>query len=176
MMKTIIISFYFFGLFIWPLLGQGQNINAEQSKVSFKISNLGFNTVEGTISGMSGIVQFNPRDLSNAVFEVCVDATTINTGNDTRDEHLRAEDFFATTAHPNICFSSSSITKTKDAYIAWGQLSLKGVSKEIELPFTYDNQQLKGTLEVNRLDYNIGPSGGFMVGKTAELEIICTLK
>lgn len=175
-MKTRIRFFYFLGLFILPLLSQGQDINTAQSKVNFEISNLGFNTVEGTISGMSGVVQFNPKDLASASFEVCVDATTINTDNEKRDEHLRAEDFFDTAAHPNICFTSSSITKTKGAYIARGQLTLKGIRKNVDLLFTYDNQQFKGTLEVDRLDYNIGPSGGFMVGKTAELEIICTLK
>lgn len=175
-MKIRIRFFYFFGLLIWPLLGQGQDINTAQSKVNFEISNLGFNTVEGTISGMSGVVQFNPKDLESASFEVCVDAATINTGNDTRDEHLRADDFFDTAAHPNICFTSSNITKTKGAYIARGQLTLKGVSKNVDLLFNYKNQQFIGTLKVNRLDYNIGPSGGFMVGKTAELEIICTLK
>ena len=153
-----------------------QSIDSEASKVTFEISNMGFNTVEGTFSGMSGIVQFDTEDLANSRFDVCIKAESVNTGNDTRDRHLRKENFFHVEQHPSICFQSSSISQNADGFLAKGTLSMRGVSKEVSIPFSYSNNTFTGTLSLERGDYDVGPKGGMMVGKTVELEIICVVK
>ncbi len=150
-----------------------QNIQNEQSQVSFEISNMGFNTVEGTFKGMKGTIDFRSEDLTNSSFNVCVDAATVNTGNSTRDKHLRNEKHFEVEKYPTICFVSSSITQSNSGYTTKGKLTMHGVTKEVEIPFTYANQQFLGTITVDRLDYGIGPKRGFMMGRTVDLEIKC---
>ncbi|MFK7907005.1 MAG: YceI family protein [Chitinophagales bacterium] len=167
----IAFAFFFNGYFC-----SAQNIQSEQSQVSFEISNMGFNTVEGSFKGMKGTVDFRPQDLSNSNFNVCVDATTVNTGNSTRDKHLRNEKHFEVEKYPTICFVSSTVTQSNSGYITQGKLTMHGITKEVEIPFTYSNQQFLGEITVDRLDYGIGPKGGFMMGRTVDLEIKCVVE
>lgn len=150
-----------------------QTIDATASKVTFTISNMGLNTVEGTFTGMKGSINFSPDEVANAAFNVCVDANTVDTGISKRDEHLKRDDYFDVATYPTICFASSKVTKTASGYTTTGTLTMHGVSKTVEIPFTFVDQVFTGTLIVERKDYRIGPSGGFMVGHEVEMEIIC---
>lgn len=153
-----------------------QNINQEKSTVSFEISNMGLNTVEGTFKGMNGTVRFEPNELSTSKFEVCVDASSVKSGIDKRDESLRSEDFFFVSKYPQICFKSKQVIKKGDAYEVIGDLLIKGISKEATIFFVQEQNSLKGSLTINRFDFNIGTEyGSFSIGKEAEMGIICTL-
>jgi polyisoprenoid-binding protein YceI len=164
-----------FLLLIISLTGNSQSINRELSSVSFEISNLGVNTVNGTIHGMSGDISFNTENLSDSYFNVCVDPLTLNTGIEKRDIALQNEDYFHMEKYLTICFRSTKINKTSTGYTTFGRLTIRGITKEVELPFTINKNELKGQLEINRQDYDIGPSGGFLVGRTVNIEIICVL-
>ena len=167
-------------LLLWicfPLLLCGQTIDASQSQVSFKISNMWVNTVNGSIKGMEGNLQFDKDNLSAAKFNVCIDPATIDTDNEKRDADLRSEDYFHVEKYPSICFVSKEITKTEQGYLTKGDLTLHGVTKSIEIPFSYDGKTFKGTLKIDRLDYNIGEgTGKFMMGSETELEITCVVQ
>lgn len=153
----------------------GQTIHTAASTVTFEVSNFGMGSVEGSFGGMKGDISFDANDLSNATFEVCIDAQSIDTGNQKRDDHLKAEDFFEVEKYPSICFSSNKIVKTDSGFKTIGTLNMHGVTRTEEIDFTYDGSKFQGNLTVNRLDYKIGPSGGFMVGKEVEIQIACTL-
>lgn len=154
-----------------------QKIDTTKSKVDFEVSNMAVNTVEGTFSGMKGDVNFDERDLEKSSFNVCVDVKTVDTDSKGRDEHLLKDDFFNVDSFPTICFKSTAIKKSADGYLATGKLTMRGVTKEVEIPFTYIDKTFKGTLTVNRLDYNVGEDvGGFMVGKEIEMVITCVTK
>lgn len=154
----------------------GQSINAEKSVVNFKIGNMGsMRTVTGTFKGMEGTVNFNPNNLSSSDFDVCIKPATVNTGTETRDKHLQTADFFDVAKYVTICFKSSEITKTNEGYLAKGKLTMHGVTKEIEIPFSYSQNVFIGTLKVKRLDFGVGGSGTFMVGNEAEIIITCVL-
>ncbi len=163
-------------LFLGLLTGvnsQAQTINSEQSHVDFKIGNMRFNTVKGTIDGMQGQVFFMENDLANSSFNVCVDVATINTGSKKRDEHLREEDFFYVDQYPTICFSSKSFQKTGATYIATGTLTMRGISKSIDLPFSFDGKTFKGEIEVSRMAFDVGKeTGTFMVSEKATISIV----
>lgn len=159
-----------------PFRGTSQDINKNSSLVTFEISNLGINMVDGTIKGFEGSVVFDPEDMSKSSFRVCIDPATINSGISARDEELLEEDYFNVEKYPGICFSSDDIIKTDEGFLTTGTLILKGVSREVTIPFVVQDNRLKGSLEINRTDYGVGPSGGFLVGKTVELEIICVLE
>ena len=159
------------------LNANGQTINSADSKVSFDVSNMAFNTVEGTFTGMKGKVQFTPDDLTASKFDVCIDASSVNTGNEKRDKHLRNKDFFDVEKYPTICFSSTEIKKYSSGYTAIGILEMHGVTKTIEIPFTFKNKELVGNFKIKRKDFKVGEStGGFMVGKQIKLQINCVLK
>ena len=154
-----------------------QNIVAEQSKADFRISNMGLNRVNGTIQGMQGDIQFNPSDLANSSFRVCVDPSTVATGINKRDEHLRNEDFFFVTNFANICFYSKTIKVDGEGYVAQGTLTMLGNSQEVEIPFTYSDKTFMGTLVLNRLDYGLGEgTSTFAAGNEVEVTITCVLE
>ncbi len=149
----------------------------ENSKVRFEISNFRVNTVEGTFSGMKGTVNFPDNRPEMGEIAVCLEAASINTDNETRDRHLRGEDYFYTEKYPEICFRSSEILKSELGYVARGTLSMRGVEKRVEIPFSYSGNILRASFTVNRKDYNIGQgTGSFTMGEEVELSIYCQLQ
>ena len=168
--------FFCFLTLFFSILSYGQTINAESSKVEFSVSNFKINTVKGSFTGMTGEVIFSSDDLSAAKFAVCIDAASVNTGNNKRDDHLKKDDFFGVETYPEICFESTSIIKTDKEYLASGNLMMHGVTKNIEIPFVYQDNKFVGDFKVKRLDYNVGKgTGGFSVGKEITIQIICVL-
>ena len=156
---------------------QAQSINTSKSLVSFEISNMKWKTVEGTFSGMKGDLKFQENDLTNSSFNVCIDAKSVNTENEKRDEHLRTEDFFDVVKYSTICFESTSIVKTSSGFKAIGKLTMHGVTQVEEIEFTYANSAFTGNLEIKRYDYKVGEdTGEFMVGNEVELTIVCVAK
>ena len=152
-------------------------INSDQSKVTFEVSNLKFRTVKGSFSNMTGEINFDKNDLSVCDFNVCIDATSIDTENKKRDDHLKKDDFFNVEKYPTICFESISVSKTDAGFSTKGALTMHGYTREVEIPFTFDGTTFNGQLTLNRLDFKVGENyGGFVVGKKVELEIVCRVE
>jgi polyisoprenoid-binding protein YceI len=133
-----------------------------KSVIAFQIKNLGVNT-GGTISGLKADIQFNPTDLASGSIEASVDANTINTDNDGRDDHLKSEDYFNAAQFPKIVMKSVSFKhKSGVNYTGSFNLTIKGKTKLIEIPFTYtENGNMaifKSNFKLNRLDFGIGES------------------
>ncbi len=134
------------------------------------------NTAKGTFKGMEGDISFHPDNPSASSFNVCVDASTVNTENKERDEHLKTADFFDAEQFPDICFVSSYTQKTNDGYQVLGILTMHGITKDIIIPFTYTNESLIGQFKINRDDYEVGKDiNSFMAGNEITVEIICIL-
>jgi len=152
-------------------------IDSTQSKVEFDIRKFKKKRVFGTITGMFGTIQFDPENLDKSLFDVCVDISTIKTGNSMRNNHLKNKDeFFQVDSFPNICFKSSLISKTDNGYEALGVLTMKGVSLDFIIPFTYSNKTFKSTFELIRTAFGIGGESGYMIGKEVNVSLTCTLK
>lgn len=172
MKKTVMTSL----LVVFTMItGFAQTINIEKSVVNFKIKNFKVKTVKGTFGGMKGKVNFNPNNISESFFNVCIDAVTVNTGNNKRDEHLQKEDYFDVQKYPTICFVSEKVWKTDGGYTVSGSLTMHGVTKKVQGSFTFSQNKFKGSGTINRLDYNIGDNGTFMVGNNVEIEIEAVL-
>lgn len=159
---------------------QAQSIDSEKSIVNFEISALRVTTVDGTFKGMRGEAIFDENDLANAKFDVTIDVKTINTGINKRDEHLRTADFFEVETYPTIRISGSDISRTSSGYLAKVTLTIKNVSKEIELPFTVSQSEgaklLTGKLDLLRKAYKVGEdTSNFTVGNKVKVEILCYL-
>ncbi|WP_165453890.1 YceI family protein [Hyunsoonleella flava] len=171
-MKTLVLLFFTF--FLLPI--HAQEIDTENSKVLFAVSNMKVRTVEGKIGGMKGEIILDEAKPSKSYIDVCLDAKTINTDNTKRDNHLKGEDFFDVEQFPDICFVSSVIENKADLLYVTGELSLHGISKTVSIPLEYRNKELTGTLKILRKDFKLGPNGGFMVGKEILVTIKCRFK
>jgi polyisoprenoid-binding protein YceI len=133
----------------------------DKQAVSFIIKNFGL-AVTGSFSGLQGNIQFNPASLAVASFKVTVDAGTVNTGNSSRDGHLKKEEYFNTAVFQKISIVSSKITNgsAHGTYLFEGVVSIKGINKLISFPFTAisttEGYQFAGSFKINRRDFKVG--------------------
>jgi polyisoprenoid-binding protein YceI len=159
------------------MTAESLNIDNAVSEVAFTVKKLGFLTIKGTFSDFTGEVTFQKDALDQANFNVSVGASTINTGNEKRDEHLKSKDFFHVNEYPKIHFQSTSIKSDAKGYQSIGKLSMLGVSREVSIPFSYNEGKFKGQFSLNRLDYTLGKKfPAFFVGKTIQISINCKIK
>jgi len=136
--------------------------NVTKSKITFEIKNLGIKT-GGTIGSMQADVNFDPAKLDASKIDAVADITTINTDNNTRDGHLKGENYFDVAKYPKITMSSVSFKKKGgNAYVGQFNITIKDKTKLVELPFTYTDAGsaifLKGSFKINRRDFGIGGS------------------
>lgn len=137
----------------------------DESEIKFTIKNFGVNT-NGTFHGLKGNIVFDPSKLSTAVFNVSVDVNTINTGIDMRDSHLKKEEYFYAEKYSNITFVSTGIKAGDKDFIVSGQLTIKGISKNISFPFAAVSQDggmlFTGNFSINRKDFDVGGGSAVM--------------
>ena len=154
-----------------------QSIDAEASRVDFSVSNMKVNKVGGTFTGMTGSIAFDEASPESANFNVCVDATSVNSGNKKRDDHLRTDDFFHVEEYPQICIQSKSVRKTDAGYLLDGSLTMHGITQAVSIPFSYSAGTFSGSFSIDRKDYEVGArTGSFMVGKEVNLDITAVVK
>lgn len=149
----------------------GDYVPRDGYAISFKTG-----SAEGRFNGLKGQVKFDPTEIEGSMIDVSVDVNTIETGNSTKDSHAKGGKWFDATTYPNMTFVSTRFTKTGGKYEVQGSLTVKDVTKQVKIPFTYstlsDNPFLEGVLFVNRKDYNInGNLFGFAVGKVVTVSL-----
>jgi len=162
-------------------------IDPVHSYVGFKIRHMMVTSVGGTFDKFEGTINFDPQDVTKSTVEVVIDASSINTRNEKRDGDLRSDKFFDVANHPQITFKSKRIEKTKDGYTAVGDLTMRGVTKEVALPFTLGGpianpwgKQVIGIdvtdFTINRQDYGVSwntalEAGGVLVGDDVTIQL-----
>jgi polyisoprenoid-binding protein YceI len=147
--------------FVFPL--QQLSPVDNESQVKFVIKNFGL-TVNGSFRGLEGVVIFDPADLRHSNFAVSIKASTINTGNVSRDNHLKKADYFDVIHFPTISFKSISVTtgEQRGTFLVTGILQIKDSKKELRIPFTakkLENGYAFSVLfSINRSDFGVGGS------------------
>lgn len=139
------------------------------SSVKFKIKNFGV-MVEGSFKGLNGKIQFDSTNILSAQFDVSIDANSIDTGIEMRDNHLRKKEYLDSKTYPHIHFVSSKIQTTKTGqFVVSGHLTIKNITKEISFPFRYSVvkgiRSFDGEFEINRRNFNVGGSSLTMADK-----------
>ena len=138
-----------------------------------------FNTFDGTIH-----VAERPED---SWVEIRIDASSISTDNEQRDEHLRSGDFLDLENEPDITFRSTAVERAKEnRFRLTGDLSIRGVMKEVSFDVDYAGVAVgidgktriafAAGLEIDRDDYNVSwnmaiETGGVLVGKHVQIEL-----
>lgn len=103
--------------------------------------------VEGIFKGLKASIQFDEADVAHSKISASIDANTANTGNGIKNKHV-AEGLGADT-YPQIKFESTSISKKGNSYEALGKLTIKSITKEIILPFTFSKNETGGVFAGN---------------------------
>lgn len=128
--------------------------------------------VEGIIKGLKTNISFDEAKPENSKITASLDVNSINTGNGMKNKHAKSEDALAADKFPTINFESVSVTGKNGTYTAHGKLTIKGITKDINLPFTFENKgagaEFKGKFSIAPKDYNITKGG---TPETLEIEI-----
>src|SRR5262245_23008388 len=133
-------------------------VQPEASEVTFRATSRLMNA-EGKFQRVSGEVTVDPQDFSAAKITLSIDAGSIDTGIGMRDSHLRSEDFFDAKKYPAITFESQRVEGSGRRANVYGQLTIHGVTREIEVPVEVALSDValtaKGEFIVNRRDYGM---------------------
>jgi polyisoprenoid-binding protein YceI len=147
-----------------------------KAKVTFSIKGP-FGMVHGSFSALKANIRFDEKDLAGSAVSASVDAATVSTGIGLRNRDLRKkEEWLNTDKYPQISFASKKIEKTSAGYKAVGNLTLKGTTRPVAIPFTFtpsgNSGVFKGHFTIKREDYKMGKEGG-SVGSdiTIDLEV-----
>jgi polyisoprenoid-binding protein YceI len=162
------------------------------TEINFTVTHF-FTPVTGSFQDFDIDLVFDAEEISNSHVAVKIDVASIDTGKEKRDNHLLSADFFDAEAHPYITFESQDFRAAANGeFVAVGDLTIKGVSREVELPLrvlgvtqipTEMQEMLGGVTEVvsfaggttiDRGDYGVGTgswAATLVVGGDVDIDI-----
>lgn len=155
-------------------------IDPNHSSANFTVRHAGVSTVHGRFSNVSGTITLDDANPANSKVVADIKTDSINTDNAQRDGHLKSPDFFDASKYPDIKFESTKVEKRGDQWVATGNLTIKDVTKQVELPFEMNKAKMgpndvlgvNSELKINRMDYHVDwnkvPG---MVGQDIKIEI-----
>ncbi len=168
------------------LAADAWKIDKGHSEASFQIRHL-VTQVRGQFGDFEGLIKADSAKPEASSVEFKITAGSINTGLEARDNHLRTPDFFDVSNHPQITFVSTSVKATgKDTYAVTGNLTMRGVTKQITLPVTFlgavkdpwgnERAGFETSVTLNRKDYGINwnkalDQGGFVLSDEVKVAI-----
>jgi polyisoprenoid-binding protein YceI len=163
------------------------NFDPTHTAANFSARHMMVTTVRGSISGVSGQLELDIENPAAASMEVQLDARTIFTGVEDRDNHLRSADFLDVENYPTITFKSTKVEVTGDAEgKIYGDLTIRNVTKPVVLSTEFLGQEVnpwgktvigfEAETKINREDFGLVwnvalESGGVLVGKDIKLHI-----
>jgi polyisoprenoid-binding protein YceI len=160
-------------------------IDTSHSSVGFKIRHL-VGRVPGVFGDFAGTIEMNPDNLGAASAKVTIQAASIDTRNEDRDNHLRNEDFFDVKKFPTITYESTKVVGSGEKFQVEGNLTMHGVTKPVTLdvevlgvgPDPWGNTRIgfEATATINRKDFGISwnralDAGGFILGEEVEISL-----
>lgn len=183
-------------LFVTPLFAQTAapaapatetwTVDKAHSMATFKVRHM-MSNVSGNFRDFDANINIDRANPANSSVDFTIQATSIDTGNTNRDEHLRTADFFDVAKFPTIAFKSTSVkAKSKTDFDVTGDLTMHGVTKRVTLPVSFlgfgkdPRGNEKGGFEIdttlNRKDYGIVwnraiDEGGLLLGDDVKVSI-----
>ena len=162
------------------------NIDKAHTKVGFTAQHLVISSVDGRFKDFDGTITLDPNDIIKSSVKITIKTASVDTDNEARDKDLRNSEFLDVAKYPEMSFVSDKIEKRGDGYVATGTFTLKGVSKKIELPFTFagpiadpwgmQRVAAKASTKINRQDYGVKynqamKDGSALVGNEVTLNL-----
>ena len=158
-----------------PIAAGDYKIDPAHSIIGFAVRHLEINWVEGRFKEFEGTVHYDDKDVTKSSVEFTAKVESVDTGIAPRDKHLRTADFFEVEKYPTLTFKSTRVErKGKDAFVLHGDLTLKGVTKPVQLPFKltgavkdpWGNTRfgVQAQTKINRRDFGIDYGSAFAGG------------
>lgn len=111
------------------------NFDKAHSSIGFRVKHMGLVEVPGYFRDFTGAINYDAKDVGKSTVEFTAKTTSVDTGVDARDKHLRSADFFEVEKHPDMTFKSTKVEKQGNQWMITGNLTMKGVMKQISFPF-----------------------------------------
>jgi polyisoprenoid-binding protein YceI len=163
-------------------------IDTQHTGAHFKVRHMMISNVKGEFSRIKGSAEFDPANLAASHVEATIESASVNTREPQRDSHLKSSDFLDVLRHPFITFRSTAIAATgRDSYKLIGDLSIRGVTREVTLHVDSVTPEIKdpdgllrlgasATTRIARKDFGLTwnavlESGGFVVGDEVDITI-----
>lgn len=180
---------------VWPYAAAAEtsrwNVDPEHSTIEFRVAHMLVSKTTGHFTDYDGFIDMDPEAGTVKAIEATIKTASVNTNHQKRDAHLRNPDFFDVENHPLMTYRMKRYTKTADGYQAVGDLTLRGVTREITLTGDFNGvaKDPSGSIragfnaegKLNRKDFGMIWSkaldgGGFVVGDEVfiKLDIECT--
>ena len=150
-----------------PPLGPNQwRIDGNHSAANFSVRHNVVSTVRGQLGRISGIIEYDGKDINSVKADVSIDMKGINTGVENRDNHLRSPDFFDVANHPTLTFKSKRVEPgTAGHFKIIGDLTIRGNTKEVALDVEGPSPVMKSprgiltgataTTKISRKEYGV---------------------
>ena len=161
------------------------NVDAVHSSVGFVARHLMVSKVRGRFAGFTGTVTVAEDPLASKV-EANVDITSIDTGDESRDGHLKSGDFFDAEKFPTMTLVSTGIDKDGSDYVLHTDLTIRGITKPVDFELEFDGVSgdpwggtragFSAEAEVNRKDFGLEwnvvlETGGVMLGEKVKIQL-----
>jgi polyisoprenoid-binding protein YceI len=161
------------------------NIDPIHSEVGFSVRHMMVSKVRGRFTGFSGEIVTGEDPVKSSVTAE-IDLSSINTGQEQRDAHIKSADFFEVETYPTMTYKSTGVRNEDGEYILDGDLTLKGVTKSVPLhlelngfgpdPYGGTRAGFTATGEISRSDFNVSfnapmQNGGVVVGDKIQLHL-----
>ena len=190
-MKSSVIKYIFIlflGVAVTGINAHGGNFSIDKahSQINFNVKHMVLSKVQGNFSEYEADLNFNEKDVSKSSVAAVIQAASISTDNEDRDNHLKGPDFFAAEQFPSLEFNSVKVTKSRDGYTLYGNLTMHGVTKKVQIPFEitgviddpWGNRRagFEGHFTIDRQDYGVSWSktmdtGGLIVSNKVNIEL-----
>ncbi|RKR83525.1 polyisoprenoid-binding protein YceI [Mucilaginibacter gracilis] len=146
----------FIGLFVLVLAGSTWKVKGDEAVVEFTGGK-----ISGSFKGLKADIVFDKEHPEQAKISASIEVPTIATGFFLKNSH--AKDALGADEHPQIKFSSTSVSKAGDAYLAKGNLTMKGATKPVTIRFTFDDKGnqgvFKGSFKVIPKEFGVDRAG-----------------
>jgi polyisoprenoid-binding protein YceI len=163
-------------------------IDKNHASLGFTAKHMVFTTVRGHFQEFEGFLEVPGDDYTRATGDFRIYVTSIQSSNEKRDEHLRSADFFNAAQYPELTFRPTAISaRGGDDYVVTGDLTIREVTKPIELEVTVEGRIPKDAFgkeriavsasgKVNRKDWGLNwnmalETGGFLVSDDIKIEV-----
>lgn len=167
------------------------SIDQSHSTIEFKVRHLMIAHVKGNFKIFDASIYTFETDFTSVEIDIWIDAASLSTGDEKRDEHLKSIDFFDVEHHKQITFvASTMVSKDEDEnYELWGEMTIKGIKQDIKLDVEFGgivtdpwgNEKAGFTISgiINRADFGLIwnatlETGGFMVSD--DIYIACEIE
>ncbi|TAL10125.1 MAG: polyisoprenoid-binding protein [Nitrospirae bacterium] len=163
------------------------NVDPDHSIVGFSVAHMVVSRTTGRFTEYAGFIEMDPEARTVKALEAVIQTASVNTNHAKRDTHLKTPDFFNVEKFPTMTWKMKSYEKHGDKYVAKGELTLLGVTKEVVLTGTFNgvvpkdpwgNTRAGFTAEgkINRKDFGMNWSkaldnGGLVVGDDVDIKL-----